>query len=72
MLSHPWIAGNKATDKKLGPHHQKKMREFNARRKLRRGINMVIAVNKLTRGFSSSATSPTSVGEKSPIGEPIH
>ncbi|CEO99397.1 Protein kinase domain-containing protein [Plasmodiophora brassicae] len=72
VLSHPWIAGNKATDKKLGPHHQKKMREFNARRKLRRGINMVIAVNKLTRGFSSSATSPTSVGEKSPIGEPIH
>jgi hypothetical protein len=56
-LAHAWIAGDKATDKKLGPHHQKKMREFNARRKLRRGINMVIAVNKLTRGLSQPNSS---------------
>lgn len=51
VLAHPWIAGDKASSKKLGPHHQKRLREFNARRKLRKGINMIIAVNKLTRGM---------------------
>lgn len=51
LLSHPWIAGDKASDKKFGSHHQKRLREFNARRKLRKGINMIIAVNKLTRGM---------------------
>ena len=51
LLVHPWIAGDKASDKKFGSHHQKRLREFNARRKLRKGINMIIAVNKLTRGM---------------------
>eukprot|EP00475_Leptophrys_vorax_P013430 TRINITY_DN19838_c0_g1_i3.p2 TRINITY_DN19838_c0_g1~~TRINITY_DN19838_c0_g1_i3.p2 ORF type:complete len:360 (+),score=107.61 TRINITY_DN19838_c0_g1_i3:79-1080(+) len=49
LLEHPWIAGDKARDVNLGEQFNKKLQQFNARRKLRKAITMVLAVNKLAR-----------------------
>lgn len=55
LLVHPWIAGDKARTTDLGPAFNKKLVEFNARRKLRKAITFVLAVNKLARSIGSFA-----------------
>uniref|UniRef100_A0A6A7GDE1 non-specific serine/threonine protein kinase n=1 Tax=Hirondellea gigas TaxID=1518452 RepID=A0A6A7GDE1_9CRUS len=52
LLAHPWISQNAAPDKPLGEDFTKRLTKFNARRKLRRGIQMIMAVNRLTRAFT--------------------
>eukprot|EP01083_Nonionella_stella_P091659 256324_1 len=56
LLRHPWIAGQ-ASDKPLGEDFNKRLMKFNARRKLRRGIQMIMAVNRLTRAFAAEVDS---------------
>lgn len=51
LMQHPWIGGDEATDNDLGKGFRDRLSRFNARRKLRRGINIIIAVNKLVRGL---------------------
>lgn len=53
LLVHPWIDQNAAPDKPLGDAFTKRLAKFNARRKLRRGIQMIMAVNRLTLAFTS-------------------
>jgi len=45
LLLHPWISSGGTADKNL-PEAQAKMKEFNARRRLKRAGNMVIAANR--------------------------
>jgi len=52
VLNHKWIAENTRTDV-LGATISE-LRKFNARRKLRKGIYSVIAMQKLTKGFRLS------------------
>lgn len=49
VLAHPWVSGDVASDVNLGDGFTNKMRAFNARRKLRKVIHMVMAINKLAR-----------------------
>lgn len=48
VLSHPWICGG-ASNTQFGEGFNKKLQAFNARRKLRQAITMILAVNKLAR-----------------------
>lgn len=57
LLAHPWVAQNAAPDKPLGGGFNKRLMKFNARRKLRRGIQMIMAVNRLTRAFAAAEAS---------------
>jgi len=49
LLRHAWISGDAAKTKDLGQGFKGKLMQFNARRKLRKAITMVLAVNKLAR-----------------------
>jgi serine/threonine protein kinase len=51
LLAHPWIAEDKAKNVNLGDQFNKKLMQFNARRKLRKAITMVLAMNKLARNL---------------------
>jgi len=48
VLTHPWLSGT-ASDRAFGSGYNKKLQQFNARRKLRQAITMVLAANKLAR-----------------------
>jgi calcium/calmodulin-dependent protein kinase I len=52
VLAHPWIAGNAASDKQFGKKHTQRLRALIARRKLRKGIHLIMAVNKFTLMFT--------------------
>lgn len=47
-MKHPWISGNTATEEKM-PGVLEKMKEFNAKRKLKSGMLGVLAAQKLFR-----------------------
>lgn len=47
-LQHPWVQGKGANFKHMGQTHEK-LKEFNAKRKLKAGMLGVLAVNELTR-----------------------
>src|ERR1700694_4196096 len=46
VLQHRWIAGNVASDKKFSNEQIKRLKMLQARKRLRRGVQMIIAVNK--------------------------
>jgi len=50
LLLHPWISSGGCPDKNL-PETQAKMKEFNARRKLKRAGYMVIAANRFKKSI---------------------
>jgi len=50
VLQHPWII-NQTSDKKFHDSHIERLKQMQARRKLRRGVQMVMAVNKLSAMF---------------------
>jgi len=62
VLTHPWIAGSVASTKQIGDKHIKRLKALQARRRLKKGVNMIMAVNKFSLAFSSvaAATSTTS------------
>jgi serine/threonine protein kinase len=55
VLKHPWIAGG-ATNKAFGADHTKRLRMLQARRRLRKGVQMIIAINKFSNLFESLST----------------
>ncbi len=50
VLAHPWITGQ-TSEKKFQSSHNDRLRQLQARRKLRRGVQMVLAVNKFSALF---------------------
>jgi len=50
VLSHPWITGA-TSDKKFHGSHNERLKQLQARRKLRRGVQMILAVNKFSHMF---------------------
>jgi len=46
ILQHPWIVGNVAPNKEFSDSYTKNLKEFNARRKLKKAGNMVMAANR--------------------------
>lgn len=48
LLKMPWVMG-KASDRKFGTEHAHRMVVFQARKKMRQGINLVRAVNRFAR-----------------------
>ena len=53
VLSHPWIAGGKASDKAIGGDHIDRLKLMQARRVLKRGVRTIIAVNRFKRQLNS-------------------
>jgi len=53
VLAHPWISGNAASTKQFGAAYTKRVKTLQARKKLRKGINMIIAINKFSLAFSA-------------------
>jgi len=45
LLKHPWITGGAST-KSFGSEHAKRLMMMQARRRLRKGVQMIIAINK--------------------------
>lgn len=58
VLSHPWITG-KTSDKAFSSAHTQNLKQLQARRKLRRGVQLVLAVNKLSSMFRVTGGSAT-------------
>lgn len=46
ILSHPWIVGNGAPNIDFPEVYTDKLKEFNARRRLKKAGNMVMAANR--------------------------
>lgn len=51
VLSHPWISGGQASTTAFSASHLARLKAMQARRKLRRGVHMVIALNKFKHLF---------------------
>jgi serine/threonine protein kinase len=51
ILGHAWISGGAASDRKMGNDHGKRLKTMQARRRLRRGVHMIIAINKFKELF---------------------
>jgi serine/threonine protein kinase len=48
VLEHPWISGNQASTAPLGADYNKRLLMLQARRRLKKGVQIVIAANKLS------------------------
>jgi serine/threonine protein kinase len=46
VLNHPWIMGN-ASDKPLDQGYNRRLMMLQARRRLRKGVQMIIAINRM-------------------------
>jgi len=55
VLQHPWISGSEASSKPLGADYNKRLLMLQARRRLKKGVQMIIAVNKLGNMLDSIA-----------------
>jgi len=60
VLSHPWIAGSAAPAKAFGPEYSERFALLQARRKLRRAVQSIIAVNKFSRVLRALEKMPES------------
>jgi len=60
VLQHPWITGQ-ASDKAFGSSHNERLKQLQARRKLRRGVQMIMAVNKFSAMFRDASGAPVLV-----------
>jgi len=58
VLAHPWITGQ-ASDKAFGSSHNERLKQLQARRKLRRGVQMIMAVNKFSAMFREHGVGAT-------------
>mmetsp|Transcript_17622 Transcript_17622/g.31624 ORF Transcript_17622/g.31624 Transcript_17622/m.31624 type:complete len:331 (-) Transcript_17622:1175-2167(-) len=48
ILEHPWISGTAASTRQFGKGHADRLRKLQARRKLRKTIHIIIAVNRFS------------------------
>lgn len=54
ILAHPWIkGGDSISDKNIGAHLTDNLRILQAKKKLRRTVQAIIAVNKFKSAFDS-------------------
>jgi len=58
VLEHPWISGNQASSAPLGSDYNKRLMMLQARRRLKKGVQMIIAVNKFSTMLDSLKDSP--------------
>jgi len=66
VLAHPWIAGNAAPTKSLGPAHNKRLMLLQAKRRLRKGVQIIIAINKFSAALRMLADDNFTVPPKKP------
>uniref|UniRef100_A0A7S2U0C5 Protein kinase domain-containing protein n=1 Tax=Lotharella oceanica TaxID=641309 RepID=A0A7S2U0C5_9EUKA len=55
ILQHPWISGSAASNRKFGKGHGERLRKLQARRKLRKTIQIIIAVNRMAHFLDTYA-----------------
>ncbi len=48
VLSHPWVAGSAASTKAFSADHTKRLRMLQAKRRLRKSVQTIIAINKFS------------------------
>jgi len=53
VLSHPWIAGTTATSTKFGLNHTLQLKLLQLRRKLKRTVRTIMAINKFYAAFKA-------------------
>jgi len=53
VLAHPWIAGKTAPDKAFDSAHSNRLKLLQARRKLKRTVRTIMAINKFKMAFNS-------------------
>lgn len=54
VLTHPWISSDAASSKGLGPGRKGRIKAIQARKVLRKAVNAVMAVNRMTEGFHNA------------------
>jgi len=55
VLAHPWIASDQAPSESMGPEFTRQFLKFMARKKLRKAITLVMAMNKLSRDIEDAS-----------------
>lgn len=58
VLEHPWISGATASSKPLGQDYSKRLLMHQARQRLKKGVQMVIAVNKFSNMIDAMKNEP--------------
>jgi len=58
VLEHSWVAGNTASTKSLGKNYGKRLLMLQARKRLRKGVQMIIAINKFSFMVEALAKDP--------------
>jgi len=53
VLAHPWIAGKDASTKAFDSAHGNRLKLLQARRKLKRTVRTIMAINKFKFAFNS-------------------
>jgi len=53
LLVHPWIAGTTAKAKTFDAHHTQRLKLLQARRKLKRTVRTIMAINKFNAAFKA-------------------
>jgi calcium/calmodulin-dependent protein kinase I len=51
VINHSWISGSSASNKQFSTIHMKRLQMLQARRRLRKGVQMIIAINKFANMF---------------------
>lgn len=59
VLGHPWVSGNVAKTTALSSDFAKRLRTTQARRKLRKGIQLIIAINKFSDAIEAYSNDPS-------------
>lgn len=62
VLKHQWISGGKATNKSLGNEYAQRIRLLQAKRKLRRTVQIIVALNKFAGILEAVANEPSAAG----------
>jgi len=53
VLAHPWVQGQTASSQPLGGDHAKRLMMLQARKRLKKGVQMIIAINKFSNMLDS-------------------
>ncbi len=58
VLSHSWVSGSEASSAPLGADYNKRLLMLQARRRLKKGVQMIIAVNKFSNMLDAIKDAP--------------
>lgn len=58
VLAHPWISGSMASTAPLGEEYGKRLKMLQARRRLKKGVQMIIAINKFSNMLEAMKDEP--------------